>query len=227
MPPRTFAADIVGHSCFADIIILGAHLPEPEPGDVIAFLETGAYQESSASNQCAAAAGLGPGPRRRGRGRGRDPRRRVGPRRRARARPHRAEDAQPDLAVTDDVATWVVAGLRVVAAVAFTGFWLTWRREPHDEPWLPDGYVGEEVFVFPDVIVRVALVVSAVLLVLEEPFGASLALIAAGMLTFLGIVDLAYFAKHRMFALDRGGLMNAGIVVGVLFLAVILVVRYA
>ncbi len=48
--PRTLAADIVGHSCFADIIILGAHVPELEQGDVIAFLETGAYQESSASN---------------------------------------------------------------------------------------------------------------------------------------------------------------------------------
>jgi len=48
--PRTLSADIVGHSCFADIIELGARLPEVEPGDVIAFLETGAYQESSSSN---------------------------------------------------------------------------------------------------------------------------------------------------------------------------------
>ena len=48
---RTLAADIVGHSCFADIIVLGAHVPEETaPGDVVAFLETGAYQESSASN---------------------------------------------------------------------------------------------------------------------------------------------------------------------------------
>ena len=48
--PRTLAADVVGQSCFADIIELGGHLPQVEPGDVIAFLETGAYQESSASN---------------------------------------------------------------------------------------------------------------------------------------------------------------------------------
>jgi diaminopimelate decarboxylase len=48
--PRTLPADIVGHSCFADIIALGARLPEVEHGDVIAFLETGAYQESSSSN---------------------------------------------------------------------------------------------------------------------------------------------------------------------------------
>lgn len=48
--PATLMADIVGHSCFADQIVLGARLPEVEPGDVIALLETGAYQESSASN---------------------------------------------------------------------------------------------------------------------------------------------------------------------------------
>ncbi len=48
--PRTVKADIVGHSCFEDILILGARVPEVEPGDVIAFLETGAYQEGSASN---------------------------------------------------------------------------------------------------------------------------------------------------------------------------------
>ncbi len=46
----TLRADIVGHSCFADQIVLGAELPEVVTGDVIALLETGAYQESSASN---------------------------------------------------------------------------------------------------------------------------------------------------------------------------------
>lgn len=48
--PATLAADLVGHSCYADQIVLGAHLPEVHEGDVIALLETGAYQESSASN---------------------------------------------------------------------------------------------------------------------------------------------------------------------------------
>ncbi len=43
-------ADLVGHSCFADMIVLGAQFPEVGAGDVIALLETGAYQESSASN---------------------------------------------------------------------------------------------------------------------------------------------------------------------------------
>ena len=36
--------------CVADQIVLGARVPEVEDGDVVALLETGAYQESSASN---------------------------------------------------------------------------------------------------------------------------------------------------------------------------------
>ncbi len=48
--PATQTADIVGHSCYADQIVLGARIPEVEAGDVVALLETGAYQESSASN---------------------------------------------------------------------------------------------------------------------------------------------------------------------------------
>jgi hypothetical protein len=66
-----------------------------------------------------------------------------------------------------------------------------------------------------------------VLLVLGEPLGRSLALVAAGMLTFLGVIDLAYFVRHGMFARERGGLLNAVIVAGILLLAAILLVRYA
>lgn len=46
----TTTVDVVGHSCFADLLVSAAALPPVERGDVIALLETGAYQESSASN---------------------------------------------------------------------------------------------------------------------------------------------------------------------------------
>ncbi len=48
--PATQSADIVGHSCYADQIVLGAKVPDVQDGEVVALLETGAYQESSASN---------------------------------------------------------------------------------------------------------------------------------------------------------------------------------
>ncbi|HEY6796505.1 MAG TPA: hypothetical protein VI248_17655, partial [Kineosporiaceae bacterium] len=48
--PAAMTADVVGHSCFADLIATGTRLPRTSAGDTLAFLETGAYQESSASN---------------------------------------------------------------------------------------------------------------------------------------------------------------------------------
>jgi diaminopimelate decarboxylase len=43
-------ADLVGMSCGFDTIIPDAALPEVGPGDLVAFLDTGAYQEACASN---------------------------------------------------------------------------------------------------------------------------------------------------------------------------------
>lgn len=46
----TQVADVVGHSCGEDRILPFVRVPDLESGDVIAFLDTGAYQEASASN---------------------------------------------------------------------------------------------------------------------------------------------------------------------------------
>jgi len=43
-------ADVVGHSCYEDRILPFVKVPDMEAGDIIAFLDTGAYQEVSASN---------------------------------------------------------------------------------------------------------------------------------------------------------------------------------
>lgn len=48
--PAVHVADIVGHSCYGDRIMPFVRVPDLEPGDLIAFLDTGAYQEVSASN---------------------------------------------------------------------------------------------------------------------------------------------------------------------------------
>ena len=48
--PPELTAEVVGLSCNFDVIVPGARLPRMESGDVLAFLDTGAYQDASASN---------------------------------------------------------------------------------------------------------------------------------------------------------------------------------
>jgi hypothetical protein len=59
-----------------------------------------------------------------------------------------------------------------------------------------------------------------------RPVGESLGLIAAGMLLFLGVLDLAYFARTGLFRREHDGVVNAGVVIGTLTLAAILIVRF-
>lgn len=129
--------------------------------------------------------------------------------------------------MTEDPLVWVAAVSQVLVATGIALFWLTWFREVHDEPWLPAGYVDHErVFVYPDSILAVLLLTSAALTVAEEPAGRTVALVCAGMLLFLGVIDLAYFAQHRMFLRARGGAVNAVVVCGVLALSALLVVAH-
>ncbi|HEX6517010.1 MAG TPA: hypothetical protein VF049_15700 [Nocardioidaceae bacterium] len=126
-----------------------------------------------------------------------------------------------------DAVTWTVATLQLVTALGIAGFWATWFREAHTEPWLPEGYVDHErVFVFPDSLLAGLLTLSAVLAVAEVPLGRTLGLVCAGMLAFLGVIDAAYFAQHGLFARARDGLLNAAIVGAVLAMAVLLAVTY-
>jgi len=48
--PATHPADVVGISCGFDVIVDQASLPQLAAGDVIAFLDTGAYQDACANN---------------------------------------------------------------------------------------------------------------------------------------------------------------------------------
>jgi hypothetical protein len=129
--------------------------------------------------------------------------------------------------LTDDVGVLVIAGLMVVTALGIAGFWLTWFRTEHEHDWLPEGYADHEApFVFSDSALAAVLVMAAVLLVLEESMGERLALVAAGMLAFLGILDAAYFWRTGLFAREREGIANLGVVAGVLTMSIILLLRF-
>ena len=130
--------------------------------------------------------------------------------------------------MSDDAVTWVIAGLEVLTALGIAGFWFSWFRQDHDEPWLPDGYVDHEApFVYSDTMLSIVLVAGAVLQVTEEPLGRSLGLVAAGMLAFLGVLDLAYFVRTRLFRREHDGVANGVVVASVLTLSVILTLRFA
>ena len=129
--------------------------------------------------------------------------------------------------MTVDGGIWVIAGLELAAALGIAAFWTTWFRGRHDEEWLPEGYVQHErVFVFPDSALAVLLVASAILLVNDHPLGRSLSLVCAGMLAFLGILDAAYFWQTGLFARERGGGLNAAVVVAMLVMAIVLFVFF-
>ncbi len=126
--------------------------------------------------------------------------------------------------MTASVWQWLLAGWMLLTAVGIATFWVMWFRTPHEEQWQPVGYVEHErVFVFPDSILATLLVVTAVLTITQQSLADDLGLFAAGMMTFLAVIDLAYFAQHGMFAPERDGVMNAFLVVALLALAATLV----
>jgi diaminopimelate decarboxylase len=48
--PPAVIADVVGITCGFDVVVSAARLPEVRAGDVLAFLDTGAYQDANATN---------------------------------------------------------------------------------------------------------------------------------------------------------------------------------
>lgn len=48
--PASIVADVTGRTCALDVIVPDAELPAVEVGDVLAFLDTGAYQDAGATN---------------------------------------------------------------------------------------------------------------------------------------------------------------------------------
>ncbi|MFM8753655.1 MAG: hypothetical protein ACKODL_03010, partial [Phenylobacterium sp.] len=58
------------------------------------------------------------------------------------------------------------------------------------------------------------------------PLGSPLALVAAGMMLFLALIDLAYFARQGMFAVARGGAGNAILVGWLLALSLSMILHH-
>ena len=126
-----------------------------------------------------------------------------------------------------DSLTWTFAVLQVGTSIGIVVFWVTWLRTDHDPASYPEGFLAHErAFVLPDSVLAALLTTAAVLELAGDRLGPGLALIAAGMLLFLGLIDAAYFARHGLFARERGGGGNTALVVWMLLLAALLAIRH-
>lgn len=127
----------------------------------------------------------------------------------------------------DFISPKIVAIMQLITSAGIIRFWIIWFRTEHKEPWLPPGYMEHErTFVYPDSVMSVLLIISAVLLFLEKPLGASLTLVCGGMMLFLTIIDIAYFAQHGLFAKDKGGAENLGLVVPMVIMSFLMIGRF-
>ena len=125
------------------------------------------------------------------------------------------------------LANLVLIGLQLATALGIVVFWIWWLRAEHDESAWPPGFRRhEQAFVLPDAVLAILLVASSLASLGNMALGAPLALVAAGMMLFLALIDLAYFAQQGMFAVARGGVGNAILVGWLLSLSVIMVIHH-
>jgi uncharacterized membrane protein SpoIIM required for sporulation len=121
----------------------------------------------------------------------------------------------------------MILAVQIAAAFGILAFWQRASAWSFDEPWRPPGFERHErSFRLPDTVTALLLLGSALMSGLGYPSGRGLALVAAGMLLFLGLIDAAYMAQNGLFARERDGRMHLAIVVVVLGVAALLCAHY-
>ena len=123
----------------------------------------------------------------------------------------------------------MMIGLQVFLAVVITTFWVTFlsSADKKDFSHMPDGYLlHEKSFVWPDAVIVILMLISAVLLYLGNPLGEHLALVAGGMTLFLGVIDIAYEYANEMYKAPRGSVGEFTSTVLIAVIAIIIIIRF-
>ena len=129
--------------------------------------------------------------------------------------------------IEGDGFTTLVVVVQLAAAAGILAFWRRAHSWRFDEPWRPPGFAEHEAaFRFPDTVCALLLAVSASLILAGRSEGRALALVAAGMLLFLGLLDARYMWQQGLFAREHDGLLHAAIVLLVLGVATLMLVQY-
>ena len=101
-----------------------------------------------------------------------------------------------------------IAILELLTAVGLILFWIGFFTIGLAPKNPPQGYFAyEHSFPLPDGLLAILLLVAGILLLVNNPWGSNLSLIAAGALVFLGLLDFSFNIQNGIYKISKGDLI--------------------
>ncbi|MDD5398577.1 MAG: hypothetical protein PHU70_05785 [Dehalococcoidia bacterium] len=102
-----------------------------------------------------------------------------------------------------------IAILELLTAVGLILFWILFFTVGMAPKNPPPGYLAyEHSFPVPDGLLSILLLVAGIMLLLNNPLGVNLSLIAAGALLFLGALDISFNIQNGIYKISTGDLIS-------------------
>jgi hypothetical protein len=102
-----------------------------------------------------------------------------------------------------------IAILELLTAVGLILFWILFFTVGMAPKNPPPGYLAyEHSFPVPDGLLSILLLVAGIMLLLNNPLGVNLSLIAAGALLFLGVLDISFNLQNGIYKISAGDLIS-------------------
>ncbi len=102
-----------------------------------------------------------------------------------------------------------IAVLELLTAAGLILFWIGFFTIGLAPKNPPKGYMEyEHSFPLPDGLLAVLLLVAGILLLMNNPLGGKLSLIAAGALIFLGVLDFCFNIQNGVYKISVGDLVT-------------------
>jgi hypothetical protein len=101
-----------------------------------------------------------------------------------------------------------IAILELLTGVGLILFWIGFFTIGLAPKNPPPGYLAyEHSFPLPDGLLSILLLAAGILLLLNNPWGSHLSLIAAGALVFLGVLDFSFNIQNGIYKLTKSDLI--------------------
>ena len=101
-----------------------------------------------------------------------------------------------------------IAVLELLTGVGLILFWIGFFTIGLAPKNPPQGYMEyEHSFPLPDGLLAVLLLVAGILLMLNNPWGGHLSLVAAGALVFLGLLDFSFNIQNGVYKISKSYLI--------------------